>query len=275
MTNLIVERLEHSYPVSILLNKDELTKLLQRFWDTESIGIFEADQSTEPQFLREVQFNETSQRYQVSLPWKEGCPSIGNGYSSCVSRLRQIHSRLKKDWVLLKEYSNVIKQQQELGIIERIAKNPGPDESAYYLPHHAVVRREKSTTKVRVVLDGSAKLSESVLSINECLEKGPNLVPHLFDVLVKFRGYSVGIAADVEKAFHQIEIHPDDRKMLRFLWFDDPFKEQPEVVQFQFCRLVFGLTPSLAILSSVLQHHRKVRTERTDSYLFAQGFILC
>ncbi len=81
------------------------------------------------------------------------------------------------------------------------------------------------------------------------------MVPHLFDVLVKFRGYPIGIAADVEKAFHQIEIHPDERKMLRFLWFDDTFKEHPEIVQFQFCRLVFGLTPSPAILLSLIQHH--------------------
>ena len=117
------------------------------------------------------------------------------------------------------------------------------------------MRPEKCTTKVRVVFDGPAKDGESMLSINECLEKGPNLVPHLFDVLVKFRGYPVGIAADVEKTFHQIVIHPDDPKMLRFLWFNDPFKEHPEIVQFQFCRLVFGLTPSPAILSSLIQHH--------------------
>ena len=55
--------------------------------------------------------------------------------------------------------------------------------------------------------------------------------------------------------FQQIVIHPDDRKMLRFLWFNDPFKEHPDIVQFQFCRLVFGLTPSPAILSSLIQHH--------------------
>ena len=43
--------------------------------------------------------------------------------------------------------------------------------------------------------------------------------------------------------------------MLQFLWFNDPFKEHPEIVQFQSCRLVFGLTPSPAILSSRIQHY--------------------
>ncbi len=141
----------------------------------------------------------------------------------------------------MKEYANVNKQQQDLGIIERIAEKPGHDESAHYLSHHAVVRREKSTTKVRVVFDGSAKKGESTFSINECLEKGPNLVPHLFDVLVKFRGYPIGNAADVEKAFHQIEIHPDERKMLQFLWFDDTHsKNIPKLLSSSFAAWCSG-----------------------------------
>ena len=67
-----------------------------------------------------------------------------------------------------------------------------------------------------MVYDGSAKHGPAEISINDCLKKGPNLVPFLFNMLVKFRGYPIGIVADVEKAFHQIGIHPDDRRMLLF-----------------------------------------------------------
>ena len=49
--------------------------------------------------------------------------------------------------------------------------------------------------------------------------------------------------------------------MLRFLWFDNIQKECPNIIQYRFCRLVFGLTSSPAILSSVLMHHL---TQRTD-----------
>ncbi len=169
--------------------------------------------------------------------------------------MRQLHTRLKTDRELLKQYDNVIKEQVESGIIEQVLENSATDESVYFLPHHGVIREDKTTTKVRVVFDGSAKHGTSNLSLNECLEKGPNLVPHLFDVVIRFRSYPVGIVADVEKAFNQIEINQDDRRMLRFLWFDDIYKEHPEIVEYQFCRLEFGLTPSPAILSSVIQHH--------------------
>ena len=132
-----------------------------------------------------------------------------------------------------------------------------------------------------MVFDGSAKHGTTALSINKCLEKRPNLVPHLFNVLVKFRGYPIGIMADVEKAFHQIQINPDDQRMLRFLWFDDIFKEQPKIVQYQFCRLVFGLTPSPAILSSLIQHHLEINKEKEphiapllqDSLFYVNDFV--
>ncbi len=100
------------------------------------------------------------------------------------------------------------------------------------------------------------------MSINECLETGPNLLPHLFDVVIKFRGYPIAMVADVEKAFHQVIIAPEDRRMIRFLWFDDVDKDNPEIVTYQFCHLPFGLTSSPTILSSVLQHHFSKHQDR-------------
>ena len=43
--------------------------------------------------------------------------------------------------------------------------------------------------------------------------------------------------------------------MLRFLWFKDINEPNPKVVEFRFCRLVFGLRPSPAILGATINHH--------------------
>lgn len=51
----------------------------------------------------------------------------------CVNRLRQLHSRLKKDNTLLEEYNNVIQQQIDSGIIEAVPAED--DNEGYYLPH--------------------------------------------------------------------------------------------------------------------------------------------
>ena len=91
--------------------------------------------------------------------------------------------------------------------------------------------------------------------MKDCLEKGPHLTLHVFEVLAKFRSYPVGLTADIEKAFHQISVNSADRDQLRFVWFKNIKEERPEIVQYRFRRLVFGLTSSPAILNGTIQHH--------------------
>ena len=61
------------------------------------------------------------------------------------------------------------------------------NQSVHYLPHHGVVRQDKQTTKFRIVYDGSAKTTDDIVSLNDCLKTGPNLIPKLFDILIHFR----------------------------------------------------------------------------------------
>ena len=170
-----------------------------------------------------------------------------------VTRLRQLYSRLKKNKELLRDYDHVIKDPIKSGIIEAVSENGNDQTPTHFLPHHGIIRSDRETTKLRVVFDGSAKSDISTASINKCLEEGTNLAPHLFNIVVKFQVYPIAVVADIEKAFHQIQINPEDRRMLRFLWFNDIEKDCPQIKQYQFRRLVSGLTPSPAILASTLK----------------------
>ena len=158
-----------------------------------------------------------------------------------------------KDPELLSEYENVFEEQKRLNIIE-----PAPEETRVgetcYLPHHAVIRPEKSTTKYRIVVDASAKSSDGI-SLNDCLHKGPNLTPLLYDILIRFRTKSIALTADIAKAFLMISIAEPDRDYLRFLWFDDIFSDQPKIVRNRFARMIFGVTSSPAGLNAVLRKH--------------------
>ena len=123
------------------------------------------------------------------------------------------------------------------------------------MPHHAIVRKDKDTTKLRVVYDGSAKSDNKRRSLNEFLETGPNFIPHLFDVLIRFRWNPVAVTADFEKAFLMVGIDPSDRDMLRFLWLEDPKSLNSNIKHLRFSRLVFGLRPSPAILGATIYQH--------------------
>ena len=84
---------------------------------------------------------------------------------------------------------------------------------------------------------------------------GPNYLPYLLDVLLRFRCHSYALTADIEKAFLQVEIRESDRDKLRFLWFSDIESDKPSVIQFRFCRLPFGLRPSPSILGATIRKH--------------------
>ena len=75
----------------------------------------------------------------------------------------------------------------------------------HYLPHHPVVRLDKETTKVRAVFDTSAKLKANP-SLNDYLQKGPQLTPLIVDIFFLFRCFGVALTADIEKTFLKIGI---------------------------------------------------------------------
>jgi len=77
----------------------------------------------------------------------------------------------------------------------------------YYLPHHPVIRDSSTTTKTRVVFDGSAK-SSSGLSLNDLLHVGPTVQPDLYSIVLRFRTHQVCFTADIAMMYRQILIHP-------------------------------------------------------------------
>ena len=99
-------------------------------------------------------------------------------------------------------------------------------------------------TKTRVVFDALAKGLEQQFCLNGYLEEGPNTIPYIFAVLIKIRSKSIALLADIQSAFLQIGISPEDRDKLRFLWYTDLNSDSPKLVQFRFARLMSGLKPS-------------------------------
>ena len=85
---------------------------------------------------------------------------LPDNFDSCVNRLTSTVKRLRKSPNLLEEYDKVIRDQMDQSIVEEIKPNldqvePG---KGHYLSHHAVIRQEAVTTKLRVVMDASAKV---------------------------------------------------------------------------------------------------------------------
>ena len=114
-------------------------------------------------------------------------------------------SRLRKEPEVLKEYDSVIRDQIQRGIVEVVERYANPGSSNFhYTPHHAVIRRDKSTTKLRIVYDASAKSDGA--SLNECLHAGPPLAQGIFDIMLRFRSHRVALIGDIAKAFLMVHM---------------------------------------------------------------------
>ncbi|XP_055615401.1 uncharacterized protein LOC129761693 [Toxorhynchites rutilus septentrionalis] len=90
----------------------------------------------------------------------------------------------------------------------------------YFLPHHAVLRPESSTTKLRTVFDASCK-SQSGLSLNDVLLTGPTIQQSLIALVMRFRMHAYVVTADIAKMYRQIMVHPTDQPLQRIYWRDD------------------------------------------------------
>ena len=58
-----------------------------------------------------------------------------------------------------------------------------------------------------------------------------------------------------------VSIAAKDREFLRFLWVDDPNKDDPRVIAYRFTRVVFGVTASPFLLNATLRHHLELHSE--------------
>ena len=139
----------------------------------------------------------------------------------------------------------------------------------HYIPHHAVIRTHKSTTKLRVVHYASAK--SDCVALNDCVYTGSPLAENIFDVLLRFGINQVSFTSDVEKAFVMMGITEEDRDVLKSLWVDDIDKSSPEIVVLRSTRVVFGVSSSPFLLNATIkrhiEHNKKADPEIVEKFL--------
>lgn len=239
-------------------NDNEVNTTLRGFWDLETMGI--KPEKEQPEIENKIleNFNETikfnNNRYEVRLPWNDRTGELKDNYELARKRLGSLSKKFERCPEFYDRYKCVIDSYLEKGIAE--TANFEPNSICYFMPHQAVIREDKTTTKLRVVFDASSHSSESI-SLNDCLHTGPNLNPDVLSILLKFRLHKIAVIGDIEQAFLQISLDPVDRDAVRFLWIESlPYTEaELKFIALRMTRVLFGAKPSPFLLSATLKHH--------------------
>jgi len=201
---------------------------LNRFWEVESMEqpSMTAEHHTCEQHFMSNTIQQPDGIFVVRLPTKIDSKQLGSSRLSAERRLHAMERRLENHPDLKVQYHRSMKEYETLGHMTTV-KPQEPKQPCYFLPHLAVIKNTSTTTKTRVVFDGSAKTSNG-LSLNDILQVGPIVQPDLYSIVLRFRTHQVCFTADIAIMYRQIMVHPLDRDLQRILWrysSDEPIQE--------------------------------------------------
>ena len=193
--------------------------MLQRFWEVYTSGIEQTPLlNTEDKLVLDmaqesIKYHDCS--YEIGVPWKDKSTGHGlpNNLEMAEKRLNNLEKKLFKEPEVAQEYSKIINQYLAKGYVSKVSTDKYCDSVKWYLPHFPVIRKDRSTTKVRIVFDASAGYNGTAL--NDVIYQG-----HLFNVLLRFRRYPVALICDIAEMYLRVKLHPKDRSYHRLLWRD-------------------------------------------------------
>ena len=198
-------------------------------------------------------------RLRMPLMWNTHVSDrLANNYALSKAVLKSNLAKLSKSPKKLQMYDQVIKEQEALGVIERvdhiesyIREHP----TCSFLCHMGVFRMDNDSTKCRVVyLSNLAdrKANPRAVSHNQAIVSGPCLNKKISTSICEIRFDKFLLCFDIVKAFLNIELYPTDQDKLMFLWYRDAPNGDYTIVAYKSVRLAFGLRASPCTLAIAL-----------------------
>ena len=213
-------------------------------------------------------------RIVVPLLWNSQVSHLlGSNQGLAVSILKSNLKKLQNNRNKLLLMDKVFKEQESMGIIERINNLPEflrehPNHS--FLLHMGIFKMDRETTKCRIVyLSNLCQQDSSKPSIshNQAIYSGPNLNQKLSSAILHLRFGQKLLCFDLCKAFNNLALSDTDSNRLLWLWFRNVEKEDFTVVGYRNIRLSFGLRCSPALLLLALYKILILEVEGDDNKL--------
>ncbi|XP_077996706.1 uncharacterized protein LOC144450013 [Glandiceps talaboti] len=238
---------------------------VHQYWDLETIGIHDTHNTTDNSDIDFDSYRATHLRiedgkYVAKLPWKSDHPPLPSNYHIAEKRTRSLARRLTPQ--LLQVYDRIIRDQETRDFIEEVTDDDITH--GHYLPHHSV-KKDSTTTPIRIVYDCSCTPSKDTPSLNDCLQTGPTLLNDLTAILLRFRLNNIAIVSDIEKAFLNVRLDQSDRDFTKFLWLSNPNDPESLFKVYRFKSVLFGAVCSPFILNAVVKTHLETHAEKWAS----------
>ena len=221
------------------------------------------EEAAEQHFRATTKYLPEEQRYEVSLPKKTTISQLGESKPQAVARYLHTTRAAERNNIQ-KQFQDGIASYIQLGHAEEVPPEEQPPPNSFWLPMHSVIKLASTSTKLRVVFDGSA-VTTSGLSLNQALQVGPTIQATLSDTLMKFRTYPIALNADISKMYREVKLCAEDKDLHRFVWKENPASP---IKDYRMTRVTFGVSasPFLAIrtLHQTAEDHGEDYPEATQ-----------
>lgn len=158
--------------------------------------------------------------------------------------------KFKNDQQLKTEYIRFMNDYEKLGHMKLIKEETDEIEGKMcYLPHHAVRKESNTSTKLRVVFDASCK-TQTGLSLNDVLLKGPAIQDDIIYILSRFRTHNYVLTADIAKMYRQIRVTTRHRDWQRIFW---RVTSEAPVQTYRLNTITYGTVPASYLATACLK----------------------
>jgi hypothetical protein len=242
------------------MENEDLKTLIQTFFQDELTGLSTRDtkytieeQAAVDQMNAKTTYDAEAKQWTTGLLFSEN-PRLAldnnRGRAKAVLRsiFKKLPSRSESDQILTKSTYNEMFDKFCRKVEESEIHLP-----SYTLESHAVYVPSSSTHPVRVVINAKSQCKTTGKSLNEILLQGPDYLPNLIGILLRFRTGKVAVVADISKMFLRIKMAKQDQRWLQvFRMMDDGDMEL-----FCFISLAFGLKSAPFQAQWVIREHAK------------------
>ncbi|XP_070075741.1 uncharacterized protein [Drosophila takahashii] len=267
--------------IALLGNVTKLDHLVQRFFELDSVPS-ERQLITEERWckehFRQTHVRQPNGKYMVRLPLKtlfDPSQVLGRSKHIALNRFHALERKLQHRDQLHQQYVQAIEEYFDLQQIQEVTTSEDSHSQSNTngklgvfcstIPHHAVLKEDSLTTKLRVVYDASCKSSNGK-SLNDILCTDPALQNDLGGVILNWRCYRYVFVADIQRMYRCIDMHPEDSQFQRIWWRD----KTGELKEFRLTTVTFGTAS--APYTAIRVIHQIAQDER-ENYPLAEKVL--
>ena len=241
-------------PLDEIDGQADVVELWQKMFDLSNIGINiidkvdDKEKDADAEAIRRMKsvsrYDVNRKKWSTKLLFKEGVDkNLPDGYGKSRAVMQSTEKKIPVD--LRPMVNEAYDEFLSTGIAEVVPEDMEGrrDHPTFVLPSRPVLKLDREKTKCRIIVNASVKSKNDNRTLNKMLITGPNLLPTVPAVVMRYRHKKFIFTLDIRKHFLQVELRDDeDRDMLRYLWRN--FDENVRPTMYRHKVLGFGLVSS-------------------------------